>query len=423
MQSVTLIAAICVLSQAFLPLGRFIHGGDEAAPGDSDPWTNLLQLFVLAVMLAGCARHKRRIADTLRAGFLQWPVWIYCLCSAGWSGSPGTTLRRSMLLLAYFVFGHYACASVGAGGTIRRLSAAGTLMLVLSLALFVAAPGLGQDTGDYQGALRGVFVQKNLTAWAFQLALACMGYRFYAERRVGWGFLVRVAAIVGAIVLTRSTTQLLGCVVLLGFWAWSGWFRAARVKAVPVWVAACALAIAGWTLWGLGDEAYRVLGKDSTLTGRGPIWEMAERAIAARPWFGWGFQGFWQPDERAVQEIWAVVGWLVPHAHNGLLELLLETGIVGAALFALLAGNLVVLVARGIARDEALAWWTASWMILVALKAHAEPVYLQLDLSTALLSFSTVALGMRERELLLQARAARASATAWRAGLAASASS
>jgi O-antigen ligase len=327
-----------------------------------------------------------------------------------------------MLLLAYFVFGHYACAIAGTDGTIRRLNAAGALMLVASLVLFVAAPGLGQDMGDYQGALRGVFVQKNLTAWAFQLALACLGYRFYLERRIGAGFVVRAVVIVGAIVLTRSTTQLLGCAALLGFWAWSGWFRASRLKALPVWVATCALVIAGWTLWGLGDEAYRVLGKDPTLTGREAIWELAERAIAARPWFGWGFQGFWQPDERAVQEIWAVTGWIAPHAHNGLLELLLETGFVGAALFALLVGHLVVLVARGLARDEALAWWTASWMMLVALKAHAEPVYLQLDLSTALLSFSTVALGMRERERSLQTRAARASATAWRAGPVASAS-
>ena len=418
-----MILAICVLSQGFLPLGRFLPGGDQADPDGGDPWTNALQVFVLAVMLAGGAAHARRIAPTIRAGLPLWPVWAYCLLSATWSASPGTTLRRSFLLLAYFVFGHYAYAVAGTAGTIKRLNGASTLMIVLSLALFVLAPPLGQDTGDYQGALRGVFVQKNVTAWAFQLALACMGYRFYAERRVGAGFVVRVAVIVGAIVLTRSTTQLLGCALLLAFWAWSGWFRAARVKAVPVWVAACALATAGWTLWGLGDEAYRVLGKDSTLTGRGPIWDMAERAIASRPWLGWGFQGFWQPDERAVQEIWAVVGWSAPHAHNGLLELLIETGRVGAALFALLVARLAVLVVRGLARDEALAWWTASWMILVALKAHAEPVYLQLDLSTALLSFSVVALGTAERARSRQAGAARIPATAARAGLAASVSS
>ena len=306
-------------------------------------------------MIAGAVTSFGRIRPTLRAGLLQWPIWSYCLLSFTWSSSPGTTLRRSILLFAYFIFGHYAYATAGTRGAIRALNVASWIMIVTSLVLFVAVPSVGQDVGSYEGALRGIFSQKNVTAWTFQLALAYLGYRLYADRRVGVGFLLGVPVIIGAIVLTRSTTELLACFLLITFWIWSAWFRSARLKLLPLWAAACLLAAIAFTLWGLGDDAYRVLGKDPGLTGRGPIWEMAERAIAARPWFGHGFQGF--------------------------------------------------------------------WLILVVFKAHAEPVYLQLDMSTALVSFSTIMLGMQQREWSRQAGRARTDATASRTGLGWSASS
>ncbi len=419
MRSMPLIVSICVLSQGFLPLGRFTGAEASMDAGQADPWANLLQGFVLVVMLLGVAARVREVLPTWRAGAVQWPIWTYCVVSAAWSESPGTTMRRSILLLAYFLFGHYAYVTAGTRGTIRLLNVASWLMLMSSLAFFVLVPSIGQDIGSYEGALRGIFSQKNVTAWTFQLALAYLGYRIYADRRVGPGFVLGVPVIIGAIVLTRSTTELLACFVLIGFWIWSAWFRAARLKLLPLWVAASMLAIVAFTLWGLGDDAYRLMGKDPGLTGRGPIWEMAARAIAARPVLGHGFQGFWLPTERAVQEIWAVVLWPAPHAHNGLYELLIEVGYAGLALYGLLLGNLVVLVARGLARDAPLAWWTVSWMILVVFKAHAEPVYLQLDMSTALISFSTVALGMQQKAYARD----RAAATASRAGLGWSASS
>ena len=423
LRAASMMLSICVLSQGFLPLGRFTGAEAVMDAGQGDPWANVLQVFVLIVMLLGAATNMERVRTNLRTGLVQWPIWSYCLISAAWSCSPGTTLRRSILLLAYFVFGHYAYATAGIGGTLRQLNRASWVMIVCSLVLFVAVPALGQDVGSYQGALRGIFSQKNVTAWSFQLALTYLGYRFYADRRIGLGFMLGVPVIIVSIVLTRSTTELLACVLLIGFWAWSAWYRAARLKLLPLWTAACVLAAVVFTLWGLGDDAYGMLGKDPGLTGRDEIWAMARRAIAARPILGHGFQGFWLPDEREVQEIWAVVVWPAPHAHNGLLELLIEVGDAGLVLYGLLVVNLIVLVARGLARDSAEAWWTLSWIMLVVFKAHAEPIYLQLDMSTALISFSTVALGMQQREHRAAHALARTDATASRAGLGWSASS
>ena len=415
--------SICVLSQGFLSLGRSDAAAGVMNTGESDPWANVLQGFALVVVLCGAAANMDRVRTTLRVGLAQWPIWSFCVLSAAWSCSPGTTLRRSLLLLAYFVFGHYAYAIAGVRGTLRQLNVASWVMIACSLALFVFLPHVGQDVGSYQGALRGIFWQKNVTAWALQLSLAYLGYRIYADRTIGIGLVLGVPIIIAAIVLTRSTTELLGCALLIAFWIWSAWFRAARLKLLPLWAAAAVLAAVAFALWGLGDDAYRIVGKDPGLTGREQIWALTERAIAARPLLGHGFQGFWRPDEREVQEIWAVLLWPTPHAHNGLLELLIETGFVGLALYGLLIGRLLILVVRGLARDSAEAWWTLSWMILVVLKAHDEPIYLQLDMSMALMSFSMVALGMQQRQYDSDHARATTPATASRAGLGWSASS
>jgi len=57
--------------------------------------------------------------------------------------------------------------------------------------------------------------------------------------------------------------------------------------------------------------------------------------IYRAPALGWGFQAFWSPSNPLALEVSAAMGWgfLVPEAHNGILELLLQIGFVGTALF------------------------------------------------------------------------------------------
>jgi exopolysaccharide production protein ExoQ len=75
------------------------------------------------------------------------------------------------------------------------------------------------------------------------------------------------------------------------------------------------------------------LSKDSTLTGRTELWALVLVAIGNHPWLGYGFDSFWQGLQGDSLTIIRGVGWLVPTAHNGYLDLLLGLGVVGAVLF------------------------------------------------------------------------------------------
>ena len=67
-----------------------------------------------------------------------------------------------------------------------------------------------------------------------------------------------------------------------------------------------------------------------TFTGRIPLWQflISHSSMSVR-FFGFGFQGFWTPEHTDVR----LAGRLIQHAHFGGLNILLELGYVGLALF------------------------------------------------------------------------------------------
>jgi exopolysaccharide production protein ExoQ len=88
-----------------------------------------------------------------------------------------------------------------------------------------------------------------------------------------------------------------------------------------------------------------LLGKDATLTGRTAIWPYVIDNISEKPLLGWGLAAFWVPGNPAAMQIGRAVNWYAPNAHNGLLEFLLEVGLVGTSFFVFLwVRNLVMAV-------------------------------------------------------------------------------
>jgi O-antigen ligase len=49
-----------------------------------------------------------------------------------------------------------------------------------------------------------------------------------------------------------------------------------------------------------------------------------------RPWLGYGYGGFWLGEEGPSIEVWQLHGFPTPNGHNGLLDVLLDLGVIGA---------------------------------------------------------------------------------------------
>jgi O-antigen ligase len=83
----------------------------------------------------------------------------------------------------------------------------------------------------------------------------------------------------------------------------------------------------------IGKLSYTFYG-DSTLTGRTIIWDFVQNQMWRNRWFGWGFHSFWLvgPNAPSITE---APEWIkhMTGSHSGYLDVKLELGNVGFALF------------------------------------------------------------------------------------------
>ena len=89
----------------------------------------------------------------------------------------------------------------------------------------------------------------------------------------------------------------------------------------------------GFVVFQFLPRVLAALGRNATLTGRTDIWVLVMRSIAKRPLLGYGYYAFWQGLKGESGNIIVAAHWFFGYAHNGVLEIWLQLGLVGTALF------------------------------------------------------------------------------------------
>ena len=103
------------------------------------------------------------------------------------------------------------------------------------------------------------------------------------------------------------------------------------------------------------------IGKDATLTGRTDMWPYIIEMIAKQPWIGYGYNGFWSDWNSPGATVWYAAKWTAPNAHNGVLDLLLQLGLLGLVVFAIGYGLCLI---RGVVWLRIDKSWLSFWPIL-----------------------------------------------------------
>jgi exopolysaccharide production protein ExoQ len=119
-----------------------------------------------------------------------------------------------------------------------------------------------------------------------------------------------------------------------------------------------------------------ILYHDSTLTGRTIIWDFAESEIRSRPLLGWGYQSFWLvPDSPSIE----APGWvkMMPNAHNGYYDTMLEMGYVGLAFLLVFVIGTLHGVGRVADRDPRRAQLLLSLALFIILYNFFESLWLR----------------------------------------------
>jgi O-antigen ligase len=114
--------------------------------------------------------------------------------------------------------------------------------------------------------------------------------------------------------------------------------------------------------------AYLVRGNveaTTRLTGRVPLWEILLPEVGQHPWRGAGFAAFWSPDKLRQMELLAGQGSL--SAHNGYLEEVLNTGMVGLAILLTFCFCAIAVVRRQARLGDPFGWLAFSFLVLYLL--------------------------------------------------------
>lgn len=322
----------------------------------------------------------------LKAAITVWPlVGLTTLASLStlWSVQPVLTLRRGALLQSSTVIAIYLGERYSVEDLARLLANTLCLLMVLALIFYFIAPAYVIDYYLHPGAWTGLTGFKN--AFGEYMGVAVTLLLLIRFRQLRWLRYVFLATAAVLLVLSHSANALVCCVLMVAAMPLWSLTRSNGERRLLVFAMTALLFFTGIVfVSGHTGPLFRMLGRDSTLTGRTHLWSMLLPAIAAHPILGYGYGAFWTGLKGEVLEVWIRAGWLAPLADNGYLDLCLSLGLLGTCVF------LYVFVqsfrkAIGYVRSEPgpIGLWPVTFMCFFALHSVFESTLL----STGGLSF------------------------------------
>ena len=253
-----------------------------------------------------------------------------------WSETPDVSLRKVAIL---------GLLTLGAVGLAARLSMNDLLWIAAAFFGIVISMGVVSE-----------IVHSNLRPWVAEYrfagtqhpnsvglnaAIMCLAAGLYnlRDRRWSWLQWAVVAFGVAIILLTKSRTALgalLAATMVIALMRTPAQFRILVGSLAVAGVCLLGIAFNFVSLQDVGSMTEAAsLGRTedvSSLTGRLPLWDEVWKRGRHRALMGFGWGGFWSADR--IDSISKALKWEIPNAHNAYLDLVLNLGIVGLAVYA-----------------------------------------------------------------------------------------
>lgn len=323
-------------------------------------------MLLLATLIVSPPRSLTKVFLPITSlAFVAW--W---LASYTWDGNRAGWISASTRDLATIITIVLLAQVLGRDDFIRCLLRSGYIAIGLIFFALAVQPGSAYSTGGPVPGLHGGFIHKNTMAPCLLLT-ASVVLCFHPNKVFRRWFMVFVA---GLLILGDTTTGLATLVVLvLVNWmlgGYKGLVQRLGRSAGSLLMAASLIAVL------VAAEMFASIvmlsGKDLTFSSRTVIWEGVTNAISHRFWRGYGY-GVWENIwAEPIRSINIHNGFLVAHAHNAALDLMLRLGAIGLALYVLLFLGTVRSGWRGLLRDDAFGRLTLLFCAIVVSFGFSE---------------------------------------------------
>lgn len=260
---------------------------------------------------------------------------------------------------------------LGKDGFLRCLLHSGYIAIGLIFFALVIQPDLAYQLADNAPGLRGGFLHKNLMAPVLLLTAAVV-LSMHPSRSFRRWFVVFIAVL---LFLAQTTTGLatLAALVLCN-WALASYKSVVRRlgrSAGSLLVGATMVAtLVAATMF---SSLVLLSGKDLTFSNRTVIWDAVGNAINQRFWLGYGYAVWANLWLEPIRSINMRNGFVVAHAHNAALDLMLRLGAVGLGLYLLQFFNTARAGWRALVRDDALGRLILLYCTMLVLVGFSEP--------------------------------------------------
>lgn len=392
--------SLFIVSGAVFPL--LMLAPDEILDDAERARLRLLQLPCYAITILLLSRHRTQLVVACLRNLPMLLLLAMPMVSALWSISGSLTLRREFALLMSMLLALLLVVRFSPRQQMLLFGGLLGLLTALSMMLGVVAPGMAHAPGE--SALRGLFVHKNVLGWVASLsvcfALAMLQDALRGIRRLG---LLLLATGLAGTLMSESMTSLVAASVAMAaavvFTVIAQRRGAARLVLGIIAVQVAIILVA--LLASFYQPLLEAMGKDATLTGRVPLWRQVDPWILERPLLGYGYGAFWSDADPIAWQIWSHIGWKAPHAHNGYRDLMLNFGLVGAAVFALAVLQAAWRAFALLAAEPGAGWLWCNVVIVVSLFLNlSESTFLvQNDLIWLLVSTAMMTVSYRHAAL------------------------
>jgi exopolysaccharide production protein ExoQ len=258
---------------------------------------------------------------------------LLTICSAVWSQDPLRSAHYGLFYLIETLFAFALVAKFDPEEIISLVMTAGAVLCGLSLITVIAFPQSAVSASPHGTVWLGVFNGRTSAAknFVYFLSPAIM------LRRWSWKppQLIYVALITLMIFKAHAITAQVVLIFYVAFMALLGASRKFGRRSSLVILGTSVVAAVLILCVGLQylPSVLGGIGKDPTLTGRTEIWSLVLTSIAKRPLLGYGYYAFWQGLKGESANLIVASHWVFGYAHNGVLEIWLQVGLVGTAIF------------------------------------------------------------------------------------------
>jgi exopolysaccharide production protein ExoQ len=311
---------------------------------DGNPVDRVVLGTLMALGLAVLCTRWDQVQRQLRANMPVLLFFLYCAFSCLWSDYPDVAFKRWIRGLGDVIMVLLILTDADWLLALKQVvTRVAFWLLPLSVLIVRYYPDLGRGYNAAGSAMywTGVTTDKNglgMICLIFGLGIVWRFNEIYRgrdgeqqrKRLIAFGIVVLI--MMWLLWESNSVTSISCFVLALGLMVATGRWQFARKPAVATLLAATAVGVSAFALFGGAGSVLEAMGRNPTLTGRTEVWQII-LPLAQDPLVGSGYESFWLGDR--LKRIGGMTSYGINEAHNGYLEIYLNLGWVGLTMLGL----------------------------------------------------------------------------------------